>query len=181
MKSSIFLCASIVLILALFASPLFSKIISSKDEALKRAFPGASSIERQDFFLTDENIKQVKALAKCTPDSKLFTFYRAENQGKIIGYAYIGTRVIRTKNAVYLVVIRPEATLERVEILAFEEPEEYLPAKRWFDQFSSKNLDENLWPRKGIHAVTGATMSVERITQEVRIVLAVFNVLIKKS
>ena len=168
-----------VLLLYPVSSPVFSKGVTNKEEALKQAFPGATAIERQDVFLEDAELKRIEALSKSKLESKLFTFYRGENNGTVLGYAFIGTRVIRTKPAVYLVLIRPDGSIERLSILAFHEPEEYLPADRWFTRFSNRVLDDELWPKKGIDAVTGATMSVNGLTQEARMILAVFGVMIK--
>ncbi|MDO8734082.1 MAG: FMN-binding protein, partial [Elusimicrobiota bacterium] len=67
---------------------------------------------------------------------------------------------------------------KQVEIMAFYEPEERLPSKKWFKQFAGKILNDELWPKKGIDAVTGATISVNSITQEVRKILAVFKIMI---
>ena len=89
--------------------------------------------------------------------------------------------MVRTKQEVYLVVINPDSSIKQVEILAFYEPEEYLPSKRWFQKFAGKILDNELWPRRGISAVTGATLSVNGITQEIRKVLAVFKIMVIKE
>jgi len=82
---------------------------------------------------------------------------------------------------VYMVVVSPEARLQRVEILAFYEPEEYLPNKRWFNQFHGKVLNEGLWPKREISAVSGATLSVNGITSEVRKVLSIFSLKVIKK
>ena len=42
-------------------------------------------------------------------------------------------------------------------------------------------LDDNLWTKRGISAVTGATLSANSITQEVRKTLSVFKIMILKK
>ena len=61
---------------------------------------------------------------------------------------------------------------DRVEILSFSEPEEYLPRKRWTDLFHGRKLDDDLRLRRGVHGISGATLSAEAATQAVRRVLA---------
>lgn len=165
-------------LLVLTGNPLYAKVYTTKEEALKKAFGGSSTIERENLFLAEEDVKRIEALSRTRMESRLFTYYRAVEKRKITGYAYIGSHVVRTKPEIYMAVINPDGSARYVEILAFYEPEEYLPVKRWFDQFGNRKLDDTLWPRSGIHAVTGATMSVNGITREVRMVLAVFELMI---
>lgn len=178
MKTSSLFRLALLSLLVLWAGPVFGKVYLTKGEALKHAFPAPTDIVRENLFLGEEEVKRIETLSRSKVESRLFTYYRAMEKGKIIGYAYIGTHVVRTKPEIYMVVINPDGSARYVEILAFYEPEEYLPVKRWFDQFINRKLDDTLWPRRGIHAVTGATMSVNGITREVRMVLAVFELMI---
>lgn len=167
-------------IIILWCSPSEAKVYLTKDDALKKAFPEAE-IERKTLFLTDEDIKKIESISKTRLESKLFTYYIARRKEDILGYALFGSHIVRTKPEVYMVVIDPDGKLNHIKILAFYEPEEYLPPKRWFEQFNGKVLDDNLWTRRGISAVTGATLSANGITQEVRKALAVFQIMILKK
>lgn len=158
-----------------------AKVYKTKDDALKEVFPDADAVERINVFLAEEEKKKIEAIAKGKLDSKVFTIYAGKQSGKIIGYAVFGSHIVRTKQAVYMLVINPDGSIKKVEILAFYEPEEYLPSKRWFEQFIDKTLDNELWPRRGIRAVTGATLSVNGITQEIRKALAVFKMMVIKA
>lgn len=154
----------------------YAKVYFTRENALSMAFPGASAIEKKTLFLSLDEQKRIEELAKVKLDSRMVTFYVGKGDGKVVGYAYLGSQVIRTKYAVFMVVINPDKTVKSVHVLAFYEPEEYLPPQRWFMQFSEKVLNEGLWPKRDIHAVTGATMSVYSITREVRKVLAIYEV-----
>jgi len=176
------------LLISIFALSIFilwgssseAKVYLTKDDALKKAFPDAE-IERKTLFLSDEDVKRVESLSVTKVESKILTYYIAMENGNIIGYAFFGSHIVRTKPEVYIVVINPDGSIKYVEILAFYEPEEYLPPKRWFEQFGGKVLDDNLWTKRGISAVTGATLSANSITQEVRKTLSVFKIMILKK
>ena len=155
-----------------------AKVYITRAGALSVAFPGASAIEKKTLFLSLEEQKRIEELAKVKMDSRMVTFYVGKRDGKVIGYAYLGSQIIRTKYAVFMVVINPEGTVKSVHVLAFYEPEEYLPPQKWLMQFSQKALNNGLWPKQDIHAITGATMSVYSITREVRKALAIFQVMI---
>lgn len=141
----------------------------------------AEKIERRTLFLSEEEVKRIEALSKTRMESKMFPYYVAMKNNEISGYAFLGSHIVRTKPVVYLIVINPEGSLRQVEILAFYEPEEYLPSGRWFSQFEGRGLDEGLFPKRGISAVSGATLSVNGITAEVRKILAIFEIKIQKG
>jgi len=170
----------ILFITILYVNPADGKVYLTKDDALKKAFPDAE-IERKTLFLSDEDVKRVESLSGAKVESKILTYYIAVENGGVIGYAFFGSHIVRTKPEIYTTVINPDGSIKYVEILAFYEPEEYLPPKRWFEQFGGKVLDDNLWTKRGISAVTGATLSANSITQEVRKTLSVFKIMILKK
>jgi hypothetical protein len=179
MKRSIIVL--LFLLFLLWASSLSGKVYLTKDDALKQAFPSAEAIKRQNLFLMDEDIKHIEALSKVKVESRLFTYYKAVNKEGVIGYAVIESNVVRTKPEVYMIVIRPNGEVDHVEILAFYEPEEYLPPKRWLTQFIGKRLSESLWIKRDIQAITGATLSAYGLTKEIRRILAIFELKIMKE
>jgi hypothetical protein len=168
-------------IIILWVSPASGKVYLTKDEALKKTFPDAVAIERLTLFLSDSDMNRIQGLSKVKSESKVFTYYMAKGKDGIIGYAIFGSHIVRTKPEVSMVVINPDGSIRYVEILAFYEPEEYLPPKRWLEQFNGKVLDDALWTKRGISAITGATLSANGITQEVRKSLAVFQIMILKK
>ncbi len=180
MKALIVLWISVILPLWT-ATSIFAKVYQTKEEALKLAFPEADTIEKKVVFLDDKEQKETEAIAKVKMDSKIYTFYTGKMGQVILGYAIFGSHIVRTKPEVYMVVINADGSLKSVEVLAFYEPEEYLPPRRWFDQFAGKVLDDALWAKRGISAVTGATLSANGITQEVRKVLAIFQEMVIKG
>lgn len=178
MKRSIIVL--LFLLFLLWAAPLSGKVYLTKDDALKQAFPSAEAIERQNLFLMDEDLKHIEALSKVKVESKLFTYYKAVGKEGIIGYAVIESHIVRTKPEVFMAVITTKGVIDHIEILAFYEPEEYIPSKRWLQLFKGRRLDDQLWIRKEINAISGATMTSEGITREIRKILAIFKLKIIK-
>ena len=56
-------------------------------------------------------------------------------------------------------------------MLAFHEPEDYLPRPAWLRGFTGLPAEET-WLRRGLAGVAGATLSSEAIARAVRRVLA---------
>lgn len=153
-----------------------AKAFYSKQEALALAFPQADRIEDHTLLLTDAQVKQVEALAQTPVDSKSATFYIGHKGEDILGYAWIDTRIVRTLPETFLIVLTPTGSIQKLLVLAFYEPQEYLPSDRWLRQFDQKSLDANLRLQGDIHGIAGATLSARAVTSGVRKALALFQV-----
>lgn len=171
-----FIRATVVLTaFILLTVPSDAKVFSTKDDALKRAFPDAVRVERKTIFLLKEDIRRIEGLSGTKVDSRLFTYYEAVGPDGTSGYAVVQGHVVRTKTMVYMAVIRPGGEIDHIDILAFYEPEEYMPSTRWLDQFIGRRLSERLRINNEIQAITGATFSSHALTGEARKALAVFE------
>lgn len=173
----------LVLIVLVFASPadLNAKVFYAKEEAIRAAFPEADAIEKQTFFLTDDQKKQVETLARTPLDSKLVTLYIGKRGQKLLGYATIDVHTVRTLPEAILVVLSPEGRVASTLILAFYEPLDYLPNERWLKQFDQARLTPDLRVGGKIAGITGATLTTRAMTESVRKVLALYQVLIAKG
>ncbi len=76
-----------------------------------------------------------------------------------------------------MVVVGPDGAVQRVTILSFQEPKDYLPSDRWLDQFHDQKLGKQLSLKREIRGITGATLSSRAVTAAVRRVLALDQVL----
>ncbi len=161
----------------LAAAAATGKVFLTPDEALRLAFPGAA-IERHTAYLT---AAQQKAEQKLSGDedlpSALATYYTGTKDGRLVGTAYFDTHTVRTMPETIMVVVDPKGAIARIEVLSFSEPEEYLPKAHWYEQFQGKPLDDELSMKRGIRAVTGATLTARATTDAARRVLALHGVL----
>jgi hypothetical protein len=95
----------------------------------------------------------------------------------VVGTAYFESHRVRTMNEAFMVVVAPNATARFVEILSFAEPDEYRAPKKWLARFHGRRLDDQLWLRRGLSNITGASLTSDAVTRGVRRVLAVHRVL----
>jgi hypothetical protein len=170
---TLFLCASLA---AVAAGPVAAKVFLSVDEALHLAFKGCS-VERQTVFLTAEQRARAQKLAGGEVKSALVNPYRATCDGKDGGTAYFDAHIVRTLPETLMVVIDPQGKVARVEVLAFAEPEDYLPPAKWYGQFPGQGLSDDLALGHHIRSVTGASLTARATTDAVRRVLALHQVL----
>lgn len=158
----------------------FSRIFYSKSEAMNLAFGDDSEVEMMPLFLTEQQIAQTEQLAHQKLDSALFTFYVGRRNGAIIGYAAIESHTVRTKPETLLILLSPGGELEKIEVLAFHEPPEYQPTALWLAQFYHRALAEMDF-NSGVQGITGATLSAQSALTSVRKVLAIYQLVVKKS
>jgi hypothetical protein len=153
-----------------------AKVFLTQDEALKLAFPDAS-IERKTAFLTTAEQHEAQQLSgEEKPPSALVVYYVAMRNGSPIGTAYFDTHLVRTMPETIMVVVDGGGRASRIEVLSFQEPEEYLPRPNWYEQFQGKPLSE-LSMKRGIRPVTGATLTARATTDAARRVIALHQVL----
>jgi hypothetical protein len=158
------------------SAPLLARVFLTVDEALKLAFPG-SQVVRRTAYLTAEQLKRAQGLAAVEVPSALVTSYTATREGRPAGTAYFDTHRVRTLPETVMVVVDPQGKVGRVEVISFEEPEQYLPRGPWYGQFGGRGLDPDLDLKRGIHPVTGATLTARATTEAVRRVLALHQVI----
>lgn len=158
-----------------------AQVFKSQEMALRQAFPESTTVRRRAIFLTDEQIKTIQKKAKTRVDSKVVTYYTGSRGDSILGFAYFESGIVRSKPATYMVVLHPNGEVKYVDILAFYEPLDYLPAPNWLALFEDAVLGTGLWPGRDIHNITGATLTARAITLGVRKVLAIHETIVQQK
>lgn len=167
---------SLFLLLLFVSFPCFSKVFMKRDEALRTAFPEAEKIEKQEIFLTEEQVREIESLSKSRLDTRLYIVYEGKSGEEILGYAIIDTHTLRTKTETVMFVVNADGTLRQAEILAFFEPPEYMPGDNWIALFSGKGAEDSFKLGKDIPNITGATITSNSLTQTMRQILAVVKI-----
>ena len=153
-----------------------AKVFYARDEALELAFPGADRVETRDVYLTDEQRSRIQALARAPLETSLVTVYAGWKDGKITSWAVFDTHDVRTFPETLLVVLTADGKIAATHVLAFHEPQEYLPPARWLETLAGKSLDDDLMVGRGVTAITGSTLSTRALTAGLRRALAIWAV-----
>lgn len=174
---------TVLLFIALFTLYDFAnaEVFLTREKALELTFPDATEIEKRRVFLTDDQHSRAEREAKTRIDSKLYIFYVAKKNGRETGYAVIDTHKLRTSTETVLYSIDRRGKLEKAEILAFFEPQDYMQGDRWIDLFLGKDLSSSLEVGKDVPNITGATITSHSFADATRKILAIYNIAIKNS
>lgn len=76
-----------------------------------------------------------------------------------------------------MVVVTPDALIERMDVLKFMEPSEYLAPDGWIAQIEGRRLDDELSLKGAVRNLTGATLTARALTRAARRVLALHAVI----
>ncbi len=145
-------------------------------EALEMAFPECE-IERQTIYLTEAQKTNAGGLARLPIRSLIVYPYVAVKEGRIAGVAYFDSHIVRTLSETIMVAIDRNDRVQRVELLVFNEPPEYIPPDAWYRLFPGQRLDDRLAVNRGIRGILGATLTTRSTTDAVRRMLAIHHVI----
>ena len=167
-------------LLLLFALTLQAKLLISPFDAMKLHFGEDSTIEKKSLLLTSTDAKAVTKLAKVKLKTKIYKTFRASKDGKLLGHGILVLHKVRSKETAVLSLIAPDGRLMTIEIVAFNEPMEYLPSKSWIEVLNNQTLSDSLILGKDIPSISAATMSARAATNAARIALSIYAVKFKK-
>lgn len=177
-RSSGFLAPVLSALGLLSAAAVGAKVFLTQEEALRLAFPADTIVVRKTAFLTAAQQETARELSGADRSpSALVTYYVGTRDGRVVGTAYFDTHVVRTLPETVLILLDSAGAIARIEVLAFAEPEEYLPRTNWYAQFGGKKLDKELAIARGIRPVSGATLTARATLDAARRILAVHQVL----
>ena len=156
-----------------------AQVFLSQQEALRLAFPTATRIERRTAYLGEEQLRAARELAgRGVPvEGGVVTYYVGMRGSAPLGVAYFDVHRVRTLPEVAMVVVDPQARIERVEILRFSEPPQYRAPEGWIGQLEGKVLDGRLSLKGEVVNMTGATLTSAALVNASRRVLALHRVI----
>src|ERR1700682_2306130 len=164
------LAAFAILALAFSAS---ARVLMTQEQALASAFPPPAKVTREKFFLTPQQLAAARSESGIDFDAQLIIRYRSDD-GRT---AYFDTHRVRTMPETVMIVVKADGTVERVDILVFDEPTDYFPKPRWIDQLRGRKLDRDLALDRAVRPISGASLTGRALVNASRKVLALHHVL----
>lgn len=163
----------------LLVAPIWATQLLSPLEVMQSSFNGAL-ISKENILLSSEQAGRIEAFAKKKLSSKIVRLFYAKNENKIVGLGVVLSQKVRSQNGVILYVFDATQHLKSIEVVAFNEPLEYLPSKAWQEQFHNKTKEDTLMVGRDIPTITGATLSARSITDGSRIAFGIAQELLSK-
>ena len=166
---------NILMFITILTTITNATVLMLPKEAMQTHFSEAT-IKKTTVLLTAKKHAKAQKLVKTKINSKISRFFIATNGNEVLGYGGIVTTLVRTKNSTALVVLNSNGSVKAVEVVAFYEPKEYIPSKKWLSIFTDKEAKDNLKLKRNVPVITGATLSAKTLTDSVNTILAIWNV-----
>ncbi|HUH42336.1 MAG TPA: hypothetical protein VLZ29_04410 [Sulfurimonas sp.] len=156
--------------LIFLALPLSAKLLILPAEAMQKNYGSDAKISEENLLLTNAQAQKIQQESKIKLASNIVKVFKATKNSTTLGYGILINGKVRSKNAVVLYIISGDSALKSIEIIAFNEPLEYLPSKKWVLQLSDTGDVPN---------ITGATMSAKNLIDGSKTALAIYNEVLK--
>ena len=181
--SALHLLLSLITPLCVAASPLAARaeVLLAKDEAFEAAFGHGADLTSKTIMMSSEQRAAIEELSQTKLTSSIFHYYEGRRNGEFLGYAVIDSHIMRTNLAVYMAVASKDLVVQKVLLLAFNEPSEYQPTDGWLKQLVGSKPMQDLVPGQGLAPIAGSTLTVNGLSDGVRAVRASFEVLLKEA
>ncbi|MBE0498858.1 MAG: FMN-binding protein [Campylobacterales bacterium] len=172
MKFIIFLAAALSLHAQLLLSPF---------DAMALNYGEGAEVKQKNIMLSKAKASEVSRLSQVKLDTNIYKIYSATKGDELLGYGVLVMQKVRSKDAAVLSLISPEGELKGIEIIAFNEPPEYIPSKNWTELFKGLRLSEQLVLGKDIPTISGSTLSARSATKAARVALAIYEIELKQQ
>ena len=151
------------------------------EQAQRVMFPDATEFKEENLQLSTEQMRQVEKLAGLSARSakwRVFSAYRGDTQ---LGYVVLDDVIGKFELISYAVAVNPDASIRQIEILTYRESHGFeIKSLAWRKQFAGKSVQAGLAIGDGIANISGATMSCTHVTDGVRRIAAIAQVMLKK-
>jgi electron transport complex protein RnfG len=160
-----------------------AKVFITLQEALTQSFPAEKKCESktENKYLTKVQSDEAKALSGYETASALIVRYPLMCSGKLAAYAYTDTHRVRTHMETLFFLVDLDGKLQKIEVLSFDEPLDYIPKKGWYETFNQVQLSPSFQIKGKIPFVTGCSLTGQATVQASRRILAIDQVLRDKE
>jgi hypothetical protein len=154
-----------------------SKLLLTREDALKQIYGERAVFAPRTAYLTDAQVRSVRETARAPFTAKRVTYYRAIAGDSLLGFAFLDQGMVRTMSETVLIALDRAGAVRAVEVLAWNEPDDFRPPGRWLDKARGLSDPARARPDEGMPHLAGATLTSRAVTAAVRRALALRRVL----
>jgi hypothetical protein len=158
-------------------APVFAVDYLTADQAQKSLFPDADAFEARDRTLDSAQRQQLRERLGAPPRER-WQLRLASRGGKPLGVVVVDDVIGKFERITFATAVGLDGAVKGVEILSYREShghEVRLPA--WRKQFVGKTAASPLRVGDDISNISGATLSCQHVTEGVRRIVAVVDLL----
>jgi hypothetical protein len=178
MFKRVFPAVAIILGLGLPAGMVSSRLLISREDALTGIYGAGARVETQTLYLNGDQVEEIRETARAPFERQRVTYYRVTVGDSLAGVAIVDRHLVRTLSETVLIALDAGGEVLAVEILAWNEPDDYRPPDRWLDLAGGQRDIEDMRPGEGMPRLAGSTLSAQAMTAAIRRALAIGNLVL---
>jgi hypothetical protein len=156
--------------------PAGARVLLTRDEALRQVFGAGSTVTARTAYLTDAQVDSVRRRAQAPFTQRRVTYYVIRSDAGV-ETAFIDQGIVRSQTQTVLIALDPGGRVRAVEVLAWNEPDDFRPSARWLGKASGLSEISAIRPGEAMPHLAGATLSARAITAAVRRAIVLRQVL----
>lgn len=169
------------LAVTLAACPAYATQYLTAEQAQQLMFPAANAFKDASVQLSTEQMRQIEALSGLPARTIRWRVMSAWQGDQLLGYMVLDDVIGKVELISYAVGLGPDARIKQVEILAYRESHGFeIRNAAWRRQFVDKVVGDKLAVGDGISNISGATLSSTHVTDGIRRIAALAQVVLKK-
>ena len=170
-----------ITIASLASTSAFATQYLTVEQAQRVMFPDATAFKDAALQLSTEQMHQVEKLSGLPSRSVNWRVFSAQRGDALLGYVILDDVIGKVELISYAVAVNPDASVRQIEILTYRESHGFeIRNPAWRKQFAGKSAQAGLTVGDGIANISGATLSCTHVTDGVRRIAAIAQVMLKK-
>lgn len=163
---------------AAVVSPAYAVDYLTVEQAQKIIFPSAQSFVEKPAELTDDHKDQIKELAGVRQRWDTQKMWRAEKDGKAIGWLIVDDVIGKHEFITYATGLSMDGKVLGIEVLSYRETHGgAIREKLWRDHFVGKTLKDPFKLDEDVPNISGGTLSCRNVLDGVKRLLVIQKVL----
>ncbi|MBN9086350.1 MAG: FMN-binding protein [Reyranella sp.] len=152
----------------------------SVEQAQRLCFPAASEFVEAHIVFTPADVAAIERASGQKVRTRGEQVWRAQAGGRLLGFFIVDYVIGKHEVIDYAVALDASGKVGRIEILQYRESYGGEIANRdWLAQFAGKGGGASLAPGRDITIISGATLSSRHVTEGVKRVLAIHDLLLR--
>ncbi|TAL97577.1 MAG: FMN-binding protein [Paraburkholderia sp.] len=152
----------------------------SVEQAQHLSFPKATGFVEANIIFKPADIAAIERMSGQKVRTRGEQVWRAEQGGRLLGFFFVDYVIGKHEVIDYSVALDATGKVKRVEILLYRESYGSEIANHdWLAQFNGKGASDSLVPGHDITIISGATLSSRHVTEGIKRVLAIYDLLLR--
>jgi Na+-translocating ferredoxin:NAD+ oxidoreductase RnfG subunit len=168
--------------LTVVVAPALAADYLTVEQAQQQMFADATQFVDSSLTLSDEQRDQIKAKAGVRQRSATVRVWRAQQEQQTLGWLLVDEVIGKHEMITYATAISVDGRVLGVEILSYRETHGgQIRGQAWRDQFKNKALTQPVKLGQDIVNISGATLSCRNVTDGVRRLLVIHDLLLRHA